>query len=346
MASYDGGAGLITEFITGGTYSTDPTAYLAKGYVATEENGVYTVKEGEYIATVNGVKYETLQAAINAANAGDTVTLLADVTGAGVVINKDIVIDFAGYTYTVNEAVGSTGTATLGMQILKGNDVTLKNGTFAASETVVEGSKAIKMLIQNYANLTIEDMDLIGASTTLYVVSNNSGNVAITGETNITATDGNVAFDVYDYSSAGYAVPVVSVDTTGTITGKIEVSDTATLAISGGTYTVALDETWCAEGFTPVDNGDGTYGVTEKPDVLWGDVNGDEIIDATDATLLTRYANKWAAITYADATNLDAGDVNGDNVVDATDATLLTRYANKWAAITYAEATNLLAVIG
>lgn len=84
---------------------------------------------------------------------------------------------------------------------------------------------------------------------------------------------------------------------------------------------------------------------SEPHDVIFGDVNGDGTVDATDATLLTRYANKWAESTYTDGGAISAaGDVNGDGTVDATDATLLTRYANKWAESTYADAVKLVAV--
>ena len=215
---------------------------------------------------VNGNAFMTLAEAVAAAQNGDTIVLVANTTGSGVVINKDITIDFGTYTYTVNQTVGSAGTTTLGFQILKGNNVTLKNGTLAAT-TVVSG-KPVKMLIQNYANLTLTDMvlDGTGSADMLYVLSNNSGNIVVNGATSITAPAGAVAFDVYDYSSAGYAVPSMSINTTGTITGKIEVSDTATLAISGGTFTAKLAEAWCAEGFVPTVNADGTYTVMPEVD--------------------------------------------------------------------------------
>ncbi len=226
------------------------------GEVFSEVPGFFQVGE-EY--------FETLSAAVEAAEEGGTVTMLTDREGFGVVIDKDLTIDFGGFTYTVvgekaDGLVGSTGTETLGLQILKNHDVTLKNGTLAV------GTDACKMLIQNYADLTLKDMtvDGTGSAQMQYVLSNNCGETSIEGETDIIAPEGAVAFDVYDYSSGGYTVPVVSVSTTGTITGAIEVSDTATLAISGGTFTVPVEESWCAEGFAPVEYEDGTYGVEEE----------------------------------------------------------------------------------
>ena len=200
------------------------------------------------VAQIGDQKFETLAAAVAAAESGATVTLMTDATGEGVVIDKNITIDFNGKTYTFNKAVGSAGTVTLGFQILKDNNVVLKNGTLT-STAVTEG-KEVKVLIQNYANLTLTDMTLTdNTAHILYALSNNSGKIDVNGNTNIT-TDA-TAFDVYDFDSAGYSVPSMTVNTTGVITGKIEVSDTATLAISGGSFSVKPEAAWCAEGYGP-----------------------------------------------------------------------------------------------
>ena len=70
--------------------------------------------------------------------------------------------------------------------------------------------------------MTLEDMTLDGSND--YVLFNNHGTTRLTGNTSITAKEGDVAFDVC-YWSPAYADDVtVIVDTTGTITGKIEYS--------------------------------------------------------------------------------------------------------------------------
>ena len=214
------------------------------------------------VAKVGEVNYLSLADAVAAAQAGETVELVNDATGAGVVINKDITIDFAGKTYTFNKTVGSAGTTTLGLQILKGNNVTLKNGTLTS--TAVVAGKEVKMLIQNYANLTLENMKIVDATDhILYALSNNCGETLLTGNTNIT-TDA-VAFD--SYKDKAYTAPTVTVETTGKIEGKIEKSDDATIAIKSGIFTVAIEPAWCAEGYVPVANADGTYGVKEDPTI-------------------------------------------------------------------------------
>lgn len=85
--------------ISGGTFKTEiKPEYCADGFVATKNaDGTFGVKVGTYVAEVKGVKYETLQAAFDAAKAGNTVTLLAN-TKENVTIAKKITLDLNGYT--------------------------------------------------------------------------------------------------------------------------------------------------------------------------------------------------------------------------------------------------------
>jgi hypothetical protein len=246
------------------------------------------------------VGYATLAAAVEAAVEDGYVTLLADATGAGVVINKSVTIDFGGHTYTVNKAVGSKGTETLAFQILKDNYVTLTNGTLT-STAAVEG-KEIKVLVQNYANLTLEDMNLVDATDhILYALSNNSGVTFLTRNTNIT-TDA-VAFD--SYYSKSYDAPTVNVETEGRIEGAIEKNDGATIAISSGTFTAEILPEWCAEYYAPVQNADGTWTVDYRyiDELTIVDGNYTEFVNEHEMTVgkLTyertfKYANLWQGL--------------------------------------------------
>ena len=148
------------------------------------------------------VYYDTLTEALSAVKDGDkvTITLLKDSEGRGIQVtptngNKTITIDFAGFTYNVTETVGSTGTETSAAQLLKGNTVTFKNGTLASDN-------ALRM-IQNYSDLTLEDMTIDGSNMLPgyyningesvpadYVsVATNCGDVVIKGKTNIIQKD-------------------------------------------------------------------------------------------------------------------------------------------------------------
>ena len=199
--------------------ATDPIEFSVTVEVTYEEQGKVRIGD-EY--------FDTLVEAVDAAQSGDTIYLLDNLEGAGIGIFaadgdvKDFTIDFGGFTYTcVGPAVGSSGTQSQAFHLEKSADytpnVTFKNGTITA-----ETGKNVKMLIQNYCNLTLTDMNLIGTTDTQYVLSNNFGNTVIDGNTSITATAGNVAFDVC-YANGPYAEGVsVAVDTTGTIIGDIE----------------------------------------------------------------------------------------------------------------------------
>ena len=188
-----------------------------------------TVPEAfQVVAKIGDTPYASLQAAYAAAEAESTIVLCKDVTGAGLVIDKSLTIDFGGKTYTFNDGVGNIPSN--GFQILDGNTITLKNG-----ELNVDAGSADKFytLIQNYANLTVEDMVLDGTNLdkwsktdgNSYVLSNNSGTVVVAGATSIIANDEGAlayAFDVCKYKT--YAIPTVTLNTTGTIAGKVEVS--------------------------------------------------------------------------------------------------------------------------
>ena len=170
--------------------------------------------------------FDTLVDAVAAAEDGDTIYLHEDMEGAGIGIFapdvKDFIIDFGGNTYTcIGPAVGSSDTQSQAFHLEKSAEKTpnvkLQNGTLTATT-----GSGVYMLIQNYCNLTLTNMNLIGTTDTRYVVSNNFGNTVIDGNTSITATAGNVAFDVC-YANGSYADGVsVTLDTTGTITGDIE----------------------------------------------------------------------------------------------------------------------------
>lgn len=187
---------------------------------------IITAPEEQGKVRIGDRYFDTLVDAVDAAKDGDTIYLLDNLEGAGIGIFapdvKDFTIDFGGFTYTcVGHAVGSPGTQSQAFHLEKSADKTpkvkLQNGTLTATE-----DSGVKRLIQNYCDLTLTNMNLKGTKDTKYVLSNNFGNTVIDGNTSITATAGNVAFSVY-YANGPYAGGVsVTVNTTGTITGDIE----------------------------------------------------------------------------------------------------------------------------
>ncbi len=187
-----------------------PAAHAETGNVMIEDTP-YTSIPDAVAAIANGKKPQ-----------GSTITLTRDLTGPGVVVPKGqkFTLDLGGYTYTVTDpTVGSSGTETNGFQLLDSSTLTFENGTITTTST------RAAILIQNYANLTLEGVTLTGGPTTQYTLSNNSGEVTIGANTNIFAggAEPKAAFDVCRFAS--YACPNVKVSKdAGKITGKIELS--------------------------------------------------------------------------------------------------------------------------
>lgn len=231
----------------------------------------------EITAGVTTTHYDTLAdavAAVPADGTQTTITLLRDAVGSGVKVQKDqnIIFDLATHTYQVTDTVGSSGTETNGFQLLMGSTVTFKNGTLT--------SETAKILIQNYCDLTLDNVTVDGtnlAGNYPYAMSNNNGNVLIKDSV-IKAADDGVAFDVYSfypYTGANVTVENSVVD------GKIEVgasngANTGTLGLSieSGTFTGTLDV---------------TAGLAEKVDITGGTFSedvSDYIKDAEVAEVL------------------------------------------------------------
>ena len=181
--------------------------------------------------------YASLADAVNNVMDRGTVTLMGDFSGDGVIVEsgKNFTLDLGGHTYTIDgNTVGSTGTETNGFQLLKDSTIAIKNGTIKSDNA--------KILIQNYSNLTLEKVDLVGGTNTQYTLSNNNGEILIGTGTNIEAGSASpqVAFDVCRYASYPSVKVTVAPDA-GKISGKIELSasnsnvmDGFSLSIKGG----------------------------------------------------------------------------------------------------------------
>ena len=283
-------------FITGGVYAINTYEYegntydcdwlncIADGYIAGPNTDAATMADypyaviedtNEYVAKIGSTKYLTLEAAFAAAEDGETITLLANSAGNGIVapqgkFTNGVTIDFNGHTYTVDGAtVGSTGTQTNGFQLLKDNKITFKNGT-------IESAKA-KILIQNYSDLTLDGMTVTLNNpnyASAYTLSNNNGDIVIK-DTEINANPaGGFAFDVCRYSS--YPSVNVTVKGSSTINGNVEFDagngnpmNGVSLTIEGGTITGDLLPTT-----------GGAAALTNSPDKAYVTKNDDVALDA------------------------------------------------------------------
>ncbi len=151
---------------------------------------------------VGNAEYESLgQAIMDAAATGSSVRLVSNGSDHGLSIpeNSNFKLDLNGNTLTVvGPGAGSSGTQTNGLQLLKNSNVTIANGT------IVFDDPQLKMGIQNYSNLTLDNVTVIGGPTIQYVVSNNFGNITFKNGTKITPYGNNVAFDAWYGMSSVY----------------------------------------------------------------------------------------------------------------------------------------------
>lgn len=195
-------------------------------FIDSTQNGkeIPNTAEGS-VAMIGASTYSSLGEAIKAVQAGDIIHILKDVPdAAGITVSSDkqFTVDFGGHTYTLKDpGAGSPGTETNGFQLLKDSDITFKNGTIR----IAEGTTSIYRIIQNYANLTLEDMHFYAenqAGSLDYPLSFNNGSITFKGDTDIiTPDDNNIAFDVCQFSNYPNVTVTFDESYTGTINGRI-----------------------------------------------------------------------------------------------------------------------------
>ena len=278
----------VIGFISGGSFTnTVADELLAADSLMVFENGQYSVLESgsaaaeSIVITVGKVGYTSEEdaqkagvvvkivedgapaegylsladavAAVPTDNIQKTIVFLGgegtkvSAPGVRVFDGQNIVIDFNRVTFDVTDTVGSPNTETNGFQLNIGARVVMKNGTLT--------SKTAKILIQQYCELTVEDMtlDMSACPQVQYVISNNHGTTTITGDTTIVAASNQVAFDVYYGLSTAYAEGVTVVfdeNFTGSVKGKVEYgagsaqtegwTEKANLQIENGTFDITF----------------------------------------------------------------------------------------------------------
>ena len=301
------------------------------------------------VAQVGDMTYGTLRDAVAAVQDGGTVKLLRDAIGAGIgtyriagtdnqgnakITSKSFTIDFDGHTYSVNTpAVGSTGYETQGFHFeWSGSadsipNITLKNGTL---DVASEHDSNMKLLIQNYCNLTLDSMVVDGSNlengwgTYTYITSNCCGTTWIK-DTKIFGGDAqkNVAFDVDGCRSAYANTPVeITVEGNSEILGRIEVNDfdnksENTLTVKGGSFTdVATAVKYAENNATIKVAQDTTSDVVVPADkTITLDLNGHKIVNSS-APQNNTVADNLRKHTITNNGTLTIMDSVGTGVVD------------------------------
>ena len=279
------------------------------------------------VASVGDSKYKPLAEAIDAAQDGQTVTLLAD-AAEDVVISKSITLDLGGKTLTNTNAGKATISVTSGT-------VTVKNGN------VVGGNDYYNIEAKKDANLTLTDVTATAGNTGSSMIDN-WGTLTITSGTytgglNVVKSeeDSKLSYATNGYTGVIFAYGdttisggefIQSLTTTGrwnhptvVLTGVVEGHTAITrvtgghfvnkmsgesifrgvgkatsdnFKVSGGTFNKSIPDAYCADGFIPTKNADGTYGVKEGQYVA--QINSKKYETLADAI---RLATKGKTIT-------------------------------------------------
>ena len=155
--------------VSGGTFSSAvKEEYCATGYIPTANaDGTYGVKEGVYVAKVDNVKYETLQAAINAAKRNATVTMLANTRENVTISTPYLTLDLNGFTLNGGTEKGKPA-LTVTARVTVKDSSTAQTGTIMREDTAENSGVSSHYVIdvQGGGWLTFESG----------TVKNNSGN--------------------------------------------------------------------------------------------------------------------------------------------------------------------------
>ena len=139
--------------VSGGTFSTAvPEEYCANGFIPTKNaDNTYGVKEGTYVAEVNGTKYESLAEAIKKAPRNATVTLLANTRENVTISTRGVTLDLNGFTLN-----GSTGERKPALTITE-RYVTIKDSSEAQTGTIMREDTAENSDVSSHYVIDIQD---------------------------------------------------------------------------------------------------------------------------------------------------------------------------------------------
>lgn len=285
-----------TASITGGTFSSDVSAYVAEGYV--QNNGtVEQLGETNAVAKVGNTYYKTLADAVAAAQSGETVKLLKNVTSANILkINQSITLDLGDYTF---ELTGSGNTARA-IYINDGANVTIKaneKGGVKAATIALQVNAGGKLTIESGTYTGMYALALFSSDTKPAEAILNNGVFNGYIYTNGTGHDDHITFNGGTYNEQVYLASGDKSTYTisnGTFKNSLEI-DAGRLDISGGTFTANIDTSGNANHPVTNNNGSGAYVgtlVVCKPDgsSATGYI-GDAVVNITGGTFENTFAN-------------------------------------------------------
>lgn len=168
----------------------------------------YVTSKSEVLNVETGVKYTTLADAVDNAIDGQTLRLIKDITDPGLVINKSIILDLNGKTWTCS-AVG-TNPNTRAMTITGSSDFTLIDTSEDVNNNAFGSRKAGKIITSNalYGAVRFDSCgELIVKDVTLENCKDNGLNIKINA-------DADAVHDIPGPNGCSYLIENVTINST------------------------------------------------------------------------------------------------------------------------------------
>ena len=338
--TFNSGSSNRTVDLNGHTWTYTGTDFDCAAFEINYPNVTLTVKNGTVVSdSMVGLIPSAMGGTIKYDNSGlvlDGVTATAN-GNSGIETNGNNTNDtvtLKNSTLNVPNGFGiyfpSSGTLTLDNSTV--NAKTMGVQVCAGSLSINEGSA---VTVTGDAVPKAEDDGAIQDGAAISVVNRTGykglGTVTVSGG-KFTAKEGNSAIKAYDWANK---------------TESDFTADKGTVAVSGGTFSSEIKSEYCAEGFEPVANTDGTYTVGAKKAVeVWTGYTGTSV--AAYATVAEAAANlgenKWIVIT-GDYTLTADFTIPADVRLDVADGAVLT-VANGVTLTVAADAKRLAARTG
>ena len=338
--TFNSGSSNRTVDLNGHTWTYTGTDFDCAAFEINYPNVTLTVKNGTVVSgSMVGLIPSAMGGTITYDNSGlvlEGVTATAN-GNSGIETNGNNTNDtvtLKNSTLNVPNGFGiyfpSSGTLTLDNSTV--NAKTMGVQVCAGSLSINEGSA---VTVTGDAVPKAEDDGAIQDGAAISVVNRTGykglGTVTVSGG-KFTAKEGNSAIKAYDWANK---------------TESDFTADKGTVAVSGGTFSSEIKSEYCAEGFEPVANTDGTYTVGAKKAVeVWTGYTGTSV--AAYATVAEAAANlgenKWIVIT-GDYTLTADFTIPADVRLDVADGAVLT-VANGVTLTVAADAKRLAARTG
>ena len=246
-------------YVSGGnrTYTVDLGGYTVSG-------GTFVVSDGNDVTFKNG----TIESASYAIQNTATATIDSTATVKSTATDASAVFGAEGSTTNINGTVEGNkygviargGTLNVAGKVTATNDdgraITLNKGGAADINDGADIDGAYGVVVHKDANLNVNGGDIAGV---YHAVSGNGTaadgpyTINVTGGT-LTATNG---AGIYNPNAQG-TLKISGGNITGSTTA-VAAGTNSTNIISGGTFSSAVPEEYCANGYALKDNGNGTY---------------------------------------------------------------------------------------